>query len=80
MNKYEHAIYCTVTEDEGLYEYFKDIWEDCESRSRLAWELRDYFEGLTNHIPWLYENLVNTMLNSNLVDFYIVAENLVDLF
>lgn len=83
MNKYEKAIFNTITDCEGLYNYFRDIWKEDNSSfliSNLAFAIEDYYYEFTNHIPFLYQELLTTMLDSKLIDFWLIAENLIDLF
>ena len=83
MNRYENAIFNTITEDEGLFNYFRDMWKNDESYftiSNLASAIEDYFNEFTNHIPFLYQELVTFILGSKLIDYFLIAENLIDLF
>lgn len=83
MNKFEKAIFNTITDDEGLYNYFRDIYKENYSEFPildLSIAIEDYFNEFTNHIPFLYQELITTMLDSNLIDFWLITENLIDLF
>lgn len=81
MNKYENAVFITITEDEGLYNYFRDIWKiDNNHFVNLVLAIENYFYEFVNHIPYLYQELVTTILDNDVIDFWTVAENLVDLF
>ena len=83
MNRYEKAIFITITEEEGLYNYFRNIWKGNSSNFPildLSLAIEDYFNEFTNHVPFLYQELLTTMLDSNLIDFWLIAENLIDLF
>lgn len=80
MNRYEKAIFNTIADCEGLYNYFRDIWKEEYAYINLVLALENYFNDYTNQVPFLYQDLLTTMLDSNLIDFWVVAENLVDLF